>query len=312
MRVSLPNLILRNMVQHARATPTVKNLSLIRSTKGMLILPLLAWGCAHSKSETKPEKLTETQELQGRVAELQNRVVELQKKLEDVDGRMGALNDKITINPPLASQAVSQAPISKSPIAPSTGVGRKAQSPLSKSDPELGLSQGDAIQQFREALVFFDAAKYPQAILAFSNFLKEYADHSLAPAAQFSLGEAYFQQKEYRVAVEEYQRVLLSYTRSSYVSDSLERLAECFEKMGRKDEMNRNRQLLMSLFPQSPAAHRFANTPATSAPPAQPTAAVQASPNDGPAPLTAPLPDAVPAIEPGTPAEDTVPQGTSG
>ena len=303
------------MVQDPKTHVTVKNLSLIRCAKGMLILPFLMWGCAH-RAETKPEKPTETQELQGRVAELQQRIVDLQKKLEDVDGRMGALNDKISVSAPLPSQAVSQAPISKSPIAPSTGVGRKAQSPLSKSDPELGLSQGDAIQQFREALVFFDAAKYPEAILGLSNFLKEYADHSLAPAAQFTLGEAYFQQKEYRVAVEEYQRVLLSYTRSSYVSDSLKRLAECFEKMGRKDDMNRNRQLLMSLFPQSPAAHGFANTPPsqTLAPATQPSASTAHTPpaTDGPTPLTAPLPDAVPAIEPGTPEEDTVPQGSAG
>jgi TolA-binding protein len=282
----------------------------------MLILPFFAWGCAHSRSETKPEKPTETQELQGRVAELQQRIVDLQKKLDDVDGRMGALSDKVSVSAPLPSQTSANVPISKSPIAPSTGVGRKAQSPLSKSDPELGLSQGDAIQQFREALVFFDAAKYPEAILGLSNFLKEYADHSLAPAAQFTLGEAYFQQKEYRVAVEEYQRVLLSYTRSSYVSDSLKRLAECFEKMGRKDDMNRNRQLLMSLFPQSPAAHGLANTPpAVQTSPLDPqpaTSAAQAPSNDGPTPLTAPLPDAVPAIEPGTPAVDTVPQGSAG
>jgi TolA-binding protein len=282
------------MAKHVQAWPTVKILPLTGVTRWILLLPLFVWGCAHTKSDTKSEKPTETQELQSRVSELQNRVSELQKKLDDVNGRMGALSDKIAVAP------TASMPLAQSPIAPSTGVGRKAQPPLSQSDPELGLSQGDAIQQFRGALVFFEAAKYPEAILGLSNFLKEYADHSLAPAAQFTLGEAYFQQKEYRVAVEEYQRVLLSYTRSSYVSDSLKRLAECFEKMGRKDDLNRNRQLLMSLFPQSPAAYGFANA-------ASPEPAAGA-----PAPLTAPLPDAVPAIEPGTPTEETAPQGLSG
>jgi len=165
------------------------------------------------------------------------------------------MNDKINETRTTADNALGvKKPTSESVLAhPAKIRGEKVPS-------GTGFMNDETIQKFRDAMILFEAEKYSEAILQFTNFLREYADHSLAGVAQFHIGECYYKQKEYKLAAEEYRRVLVSYDRSSYVSDSLLRLAEVEERLNQKDSAEKNRQLLSSLFPHSPAAVAVAAT----------------------------------------------------
>lgn len=126
--------------------------------------------------------------------------------------------------------------------------------------PATGQTDRDsAIEKFRSARIQLESGKYSEAILAFTDFVNTYGDHVLAGPAQALIGEAYYQQKEYRLAESEFKRVLLIYPRCSSVPETLARLAEIQEINGDASAASQSRQRLTSLFPNSPAAQGFMN-----------------------------------------------------
>lgn len=154
---------------------------------------------------------------------------------------------------------------------------------LPASSPRSSLSNNEPIQRFRDAMIRFDSEKYPEATVAFAGFLREYPDHALAGAAQFHLAESYRLRKEPKLALAEYQRVLVTYDRSNYVPETLSRLIDLQESMSLLDEAAENRQLLSSLYPGSPSARKLSGTKALEKK-AQPPAKPQAAPSTAPIP----------------------------
>ena len=141
------------------------------------------------------------------------------------------------------------------PELPTDNAGALAEEPAPiPNDPEAGFTQDAAVQNFRKALIIFQGLKYPEATLAFSDFLEKYPDHAMAGAAQFYIAEAYTKQNEPKLALQEYQKLLTTYDRSSHVADTLKQMAAAEDTLKRREEAARHRQLLTSLFPLSPAA----------------------------------------------------------
>ncbi|MCM0605850.1 MAG: hypothetical protein KA715_07135 [Xanthomonadaceae bacterium] len=148
----------------------------------------------------------------------------------------------------------------------------------------------DAILVFRKAYALYQTSKYPEAILEWTRFQKDYPDHVLAGSAQFYLGDSYFKQNEYKLSSIEFQKVLVSYDRSSHVSDTLERLTVCEEKNGNSVQSSKHKQMLKGLFAHSPAGMSGGSgvTHSTSATSAT-TAKNHLDTPPGEAPLTAPM-----------------------
>lgn len=173
----------------------------------------------------------------------------LEQKLSMVNDKLSAAQNTIqnmdTFKPAKGS-AVQPHPIQEVgiPDLPSEGA----------SDSQPDYAHGPAVEAYRNGLILMEAAKYSEAILAFTGFLRDFAEHPLAGSAQFYIGEAYFRQNEMKLAGEEYQRVVTSYEQSSHLPDALKRLAEVQEKLSQGRSAAKNRQLLLSMFPQSPAA----------------------------------------------------------
>src|SRR5690606_18643767 len=90
--------------------------------------------------------------------------------------------------------------------------------PASRNDFDPGFTfvNDEPVQKYRDARLLLDAGKYTDAIVAFSAFLRDHADHALAGSAQYHIGRAYFDNGELKLAREELQRVLISYDRSSH------------------------------------------------------------------------------------------------
>jgi TolA-binding protein len=70
--------------------------------------------------------------------------------------------------------------------------------------------------------------------------------------AQYYIGESYFLQKKYLLAVEEFKQVLTSYDRSPYIAQTLNKLAEVEDQLNQREDAAKHRQLLTSLFPHAP------------------------------------------------------------
>ncbi len=194
---------------------------------------------------------------------------------------------------------------------PSENGGSPVSSSPARHDPEAGFLNDEPIQIFRKAMITFQGQSYPEAILIFSRFLEKFPDHALAGSAQFYVGEAYMKQKEYKLALSEFQRVLTSYDRSAHVSDTLIEMALAEDTLKKSQQASVHRHLLSTLFPQSPAS-----TPQTtgvtekSPEPEENNAEAKAkseSPTDGSKDISV-----VPRVPPTAPLAEKPPEATPG
>ncbi|MCM2277290.1 MAG: tetratricopeptide repeat protein [Oligoflexia bacterium] len=205
---------------------------------------------------------------QAENAELHNTISVLNARLEAAEAKIAALSDRLAASktsldpPPAALPREKTGKVRLAPVEkyPSEVGGTPVVPEPEANDPESGFANDEPVQEYRRAMILFKAAKYPESVLAFSGFLEKFPDHPLAGSAQFHVGESYFLQKEYKLAIQEFERVLTSYDRSTRIAQTLRALAEAEEKVRRTEEAARHRQLLSSLFPHSPYAIRTASS----------------------------------------------------
>jgi len=202
---------------------------------------------------TKPETiapsppLVETdQKIYALLNGIQNHIQNLETKITSLDTKLESKLDPRLRNLAATSKGILH--------HPSENLGTLAKPLPALHDPEAGFVNDNAVQNFRKAMILFQGQKYPESVLAFSSFLEQVPDHPLAGSAQFYIGQAYMKQKEFKLALKEFQRVLTSYDRSTHVADTLKEMATAEESLKLQADAHKHRQLLSSLFPQSPAA----------------------------------------------------------
>jgi len=270
-----------------------RNARLDRITRWTLPLSLaLLAGCATNRTavQVPDPKQEELEHSRRQVQELRDQVASLNGRLEGMELKMVSLQDELkaskTSFETLSRKGLDSGIIEVSAPA-SSSIGKPMATEKAASDPDAGFVTDTAVEAYRQAVVLFESKKYPEAMLAFTGFLEQYADHPWAGAAQYHVGQCYFLQKECKLAMQEYQRVLTSYDRSSHVADSLKQLAVCEEELKMPVAAAKHRQLLGSLFPNSPAARELlASAPATQA--SAPESMNSPAPAESSVPPTAP------------------------
>lgn len=123
-----------------------------------------------------------------------------------------------------------------------------ANSPAATSDPAR------ESKDYEAALNQFKAAKYKEAAWAFSAFVKKYPDSSLAPNAQFWLGNAWVAQRNCAKAVEAHSVVTTKWADSPKAPDSWLAMANCQQEMGNPAAARRSLETAIAKYPNSPAA----------------------------------------------------------
>ena len=129
-------------------------------------------------------------------------------------------------------------------VDPATG----ANSPAAAADPAR------ENKEYEAALNQFKAAKYKEAAWAFSAFVKKYPDSSLAPNAQFWLGNAWVAQRNCAKAVEAHSVVTTRWADSPKAPDSWLAMASCQQEMGNPAVARRSLETAIAKYPNSPAA----------------------------------------------------------
>lgn len=76
------------------------------------------------------------------------------------------------------------------------------------------------------------AGKHAAAIAGFRGFVARYPDHDYADNAQYWLGEALYDQKQYKAAMREFRRVVKNYPRGNKVADALLKIGYCYASVG--------------------------------------------------------------------------------
>jgi tol-pal system protein YbgF len=128
------------------------------------------------------------------------------------------------------------------------------------ADPASGQSAkpaGDPAregQEYEAALNQFKAAKYKESATAFGMFVQKYPDSSLAPNAQYWLGNAWYAQRNCNKAIEAQSVVTTKYADSAKAPDAWLAIATCQQELGNPTGAKRSLETVIAKYPNSPAA----------------------------------------------------------
>ncbi len=128
------------------------------------------------------------------------------------------------------------------------------------ADPASGApakSAGDPAkesQEYEAALNQFKAGKYKDAAALFGAFVQKAPDSSLAPNAQYWLGNAWYAQRDCKRAIEAQSVVTTRYADSAKAPDAWLAIATCQQEMGNPTGTKRSLETVLSKYPTSPAA----------------------------------------------------------
>ncbi|MBC7396144.1 MAG: hypothetical protein H7333_01770 [Bdellovibrionales bacterium] len=229
-------------------------------------MTLLA-ACASHPPEEPASRSNVSARQTNEVDQTQIQIAKLQEKIQDLEVRLSALNDKINLENGFTS-ANSPAPGSPNSSSPLPTAVVEAPAAHGKVIPKVSIvkaskvaahgeetfSNNEAIDRFREAKILYDSQRYSDAVLEFSEFVKNNPEHALSPAAQFFVGMSYVKQKEYKLGEEELSRGLLAYSHSGYIPDTLAALIDVSERLNKTTKVTYYREKLMSHFANSPQA----------------------------------------------------------
>src|SRR5258708_16021231 len=201
---------------------------------------------------------------QDTIAALEERI----RKLEQGSATPATIPSPVTsvtvvppVNPPPpaaaipAARAAAAAPPSSAPANPSA----VAPSGPSTSLPPASLSATDqaGIQRtYDNAFSNYRLSDYPGAIRGFESFLKSYPKHSLAPNAQYWIGESYFHMRDYRAAIEAQRRLLGTYPDSAKAADSLLIIGTSESNLGDNLAARKTFEELIARYPASESAEK--------------------------------------------------------
>jgi tol-pal system protein YbgF len=202
---------------------------------------------------------SETAALRGDIEQLRHdtdSAASRQKELYvDVDKRLQTLEQAergASLAPPpqfAPSTAPASPPPSSSP-PPRAPAGAAAGGAVA-SAPRPGVSDKQAYQT---AFDLLQARKYDEAAKAFTGFLSGYASSPLADNAQYWLAQSHYVQRQFNVALPEFQKVIDKYPQSSKLPDALLKVGYCQGELGNKSAARAALQQVMKQFPDTTAA----------------------------------------------------------
>ena len=108
--------------------------------------------------------------------------------------------------------------------------------------------------EYERVLAFFKEGNLDGSREGFSAFLTEYPNSDLAPNARYWLGESHYGKKDYKQAIESYDRVELDYPQSEKVPAAI--LKKGFAYLALKDKKRASSAFkqVVTLYPKSPEA----------------------------------------------------------
>jgi len=156
------------------------------------------------------------EEIKSRIGKLNQQLVDLQNSVQSIDARLAGGTPNV---------APGGAPAT-SPGAPTTpGAARTLDAGPAPSADTL----------YSNGLRDITSGKYDLARSEFQDYLRYYGDTDLASNAQFYLGEIAYSQRNYEVAVDEYEKVLNNYPKSFKLAPARLKKGMALIELGQKN-----------------------------------------------------------------------------
>ena len=126
--------------------------------------------------------------------------------------------------------------------------------PENGPNPKSSADPAKETQEYEAALNQFKAGKYKDAAAGFGAFVQKYPDGTLAPNAQYWLGNAWYAQRDCKRAIEAQSVVTTKYADSAKAPDAWLAIAACQQEMGNPTGAKRSLETVVAKYPTAPAA----------------------------------------------------------
>ena len=199
---------------------------------------------------------TQVQGLSDNLEEIKSRLGKLNQQLVDLQNTMQSVDAKISgggAQPPASGQpnqgSASNNGFPTAPAYSSNGsVNPGATNPaVSSGPPPAGAPSADTL--YSNGLRDITSGKYDLARSEFQDYLRYYGSTDLAGNAQFYLGEIAYSQKNYDLAVAEYDKVLTNYAHSFKVPPARLKKALANIELGQKATGVRELREIVKRYP---------------------------------------------------------------
>jgi tol-pal system protein YbgF len=191
------------------------------------------------------------EEIKSRLGKLNQQLVDLQNTMQSVDAKISgggagqAPPNSAQPNPGSASNnGFPTAPAYSSNGSVSPGATNPA---VSSGPPPSGAPSADNL--YSNGLRDITSGKYDLARSEFQDYLRYYGNTDLAGNAQFYLGEIAYSQKNYDLAVAEYEKVITSYPHSFKVAPARLKEALANIELGQKATGVRELREIVKRYP---------------------------------------------------------------
>lgn len=124
--------------------------------------------------------------------------------------------------------------------------GKKTQEDTEAASPG---DPGKAI--YDKGLELFRASKFNEAYRTFSDYISKHPKGKMAPNARFWLGDCYYNQQEYELAILEYQKVIADYPSDGKAPSALLKQGLAFEKLKDNETAKIVYNKLLKEYPKS-------------------------------------------------------------
>lgn len=134
--------------------------------------------------------------------------------------------------------------------------GQSAEPPPEKVQLSTAPPDATEMKAYEAAQAVRRIGNYTGAIVALQTFLTKYPTSSLAPRAQYWIGDSYYNLKDYKLAASSQQKLIGMYPDSSSVPDALLNLASAQIELGDSANARKSIEMLVTKFPASEAAEK--------------------------------------------------------
>lgn len=178
---------------------------------------------------------TDIQLIQGKLEENNHRVSEISQRLDDQLYKLKELS---------AKAAELQAKPGGDANIPEKGAAPPVQQEKAKSAPNPSELYNRAYQDYVNG-------NYDLALMGFQSYLSEFPDATLAPNAQYWIGECYYGKGDYKKAIDALDKVSASYPKSEKVSAALLKAGLAYLELKDKAKAKSYLKKVIEQFPKS-------------------------------------------------------------
>jgi tol-pal system protein YbgF len=117
----------------------------------------------------------------------------------------------------------------------------------------------DPRSDYQAAVDALKNGDHAAAIAGLRDFVRRWPDHDYADNAQYWLGEAYYDQKDYRRALEEFRKTVERYPKGNKVPDALLKVGFCYAALGQNEQARATLDEVVSVYPRTGPAQLAAS-----------------------------------------------------